>query len=776
MFIIYQGENTILSPLLTDTVELASSYRVRKKEFELKSVHPAEVQEEETKGWELQYSGKRKSRLKRRKTHDQWLEDRLWCLFYGMGYRVLNGKSFKISFTRPKVSIGTKQVDVYAEDDETAVVIECKSSLNIGRRSLQKDIQETSSLQSKFRNSIINSRFKNRPKPKIIWIYATNNILWSTPDIERAQSHDINIVTENELQYFEIFLKHMGPAGRYQILGEFLKGQKIPGLSDVKLPAIRGKIGGETYYSFVATPRKLLKIAFINHQALNHPDGRPAYQRMISASRIKDISQFIEKGGYFPTNILVNFSDEPRFDQISNKENTDPNIKFGWITLPSRYRSAWIIDGQHRLYGFSHLTSKFLDQSLFVLAFSKMSVEKEADLFININSKQKSVPRGLLVSLLADIRMGDSDPSTALSALGSAVQRALDGDETGPLAGRFAKHGMPAEPRQNLTVAEVVKGLRRSALIGKVVGKTLAPGPLSGTTDKTTIARASKVLNTYFEWVRTAHPQRWEAGREAYISNNPGIRAHLVVIAEVVSYLSHKKSLDFGTLKAEDFASYVTEFCQPIFTFIEKASDDEIESKFSRQFGEGGVKTYAYRLMRILIEVHPDFGSDEFRTWVEQSNSEKIEEGNRFLMKLSERLTDYVIDTLKKIHGTHRLESGEQAFWELGVESHRVRNNAYNKQQDDKERRKPKEGYLDILDLQEIVKQKNNWDHFEHVFNNPMVGERGGKKYYLDWIREFNELRKIAAHKNQVRTYTDNDLEFIEWLRTEVSPKIPIPE
>ena len=185
-----------------------------------------------------------------------------------MGYKILNGKNFKISFVRPDGSAGAKQVDVYAEDDETAVVIECKSRLSKGRKSLQKDIEETRSLQSKFRNSIINSRFKNRPKPKIIWIYATNNILWSIQDIERAESYDIDRVTENELQYFEAFLKHMGPAGRYQILGEFLKGQKIPGLSDVKLPAIRGKIGGETYYSFVATPRKLLKIAFINHQAL----------------------------------------------------------------------------------------------------------------------------------------------------------------------------------------------------------------------------------------------------------------------------------------------------------------------------------------------------------------------------------------------------------------------------------------------------------------------------------------------------------------------------
>ena len=107
------------------------------------------------------------------------------------------------------------------------------------------------------------------------------------------------------------------------------------------------------------------------------------------------------------------------------------------------------------------------------------------------------------------------------------------------------------------------------------------------------------------------------------------------------------------------------------------------------------------------------------------------------------------------------------------MESDRVRNNAYKKQQEDKERRKPKEGYLDVLDLMEIVKQKNNWDHFEYVFSNPMEGERKGKKYYLDWMQKFNELRRIAAHKNQVRTYKEEDLEFVEWLRTEVSPKIP---
>jgi len=762
-----------LQPLIIDAKDAASAFRKRKSVYQENTVHPADVADEIERGWSILREGKRAVRLKRAKAHDAWLEDRVWCLFYSMAYPVLNAEGFKISFEREDGSIGRKQVDVYAEDDETVVVVECKSREQRGRRSLQKDIQETISLQSYFRNSIY-QRFSGKAKPKIIWVYATSNILWSVQDIERAEAGGIRIITENEIQYFETFIRHMGPAGRYQVIGEFLKGQKVPGLSNVKIPAVRGKIGGETFYSFVSTPRDLLKIAFINHQALNHPDGRPAYQRMISSSRVKEIGEFIQKGGFFPTNILINFSDSPQFDLISNKENTDQNIKFGWITLPSKYRSAWVIDGQHRLYGFSRLDDSFLDQSLFVLAFEKMAVEKEADLFITINHKQKSVPKSLLVSLLADIRMGDSDASTALSALSSAIIRSLNTDKTSPLSRRFAIPGVPPEPAQNLTISEAVNGIRRSGLVGRLSGKTLAPGPLSAETDDKTVERAAYVLNAYFEELRAANPTRWEAGRDSFVATNPGLRAHLSVIAEVISYLTHKKSLDFYLMKPTEIAKLVTAFCKPLFDYLGTASDDEIRKRFSRKFGEGGVKEYTYELLKILCESNPDFGPEEFQRWVQQTDSERIDEVNQFLMKLAERLTNYVIDTLKKVHGTHRLPSDEQAFWEIGVESDRIRKNAFEAQQHDKARRKPKEAYLNIVDLAEIVKQSNNWPHFEHVFKNPRPGERPGQKYYLAWIQGFNELRNIAAHKNQLKTYTDEDLEFVEWLRTEVSPKVPM--
>jgi len=761
-----------LSPLLVDEVALRAEFKRRRSPTILKDFHPADVGEMAAEGWSTFKVKKKAVTMSRPKAHDVLLEDRAWCLFKGMGYGTLNGGRFNIEFLYNAGGVGRKQIDVYAADEETVIISECKSKESRGRKSLDKDIKETIFLQSYIRNSIY-SLYDGKPKPKIIWLYITNNIIWSESDVKRAEEGRIYIVTENELHYFEAFIRHMGTAGRYQILGEFLKGQKVPGMTEVKIPAIKGKIGGELFYSFVATPRALLKLAFVNHQALNHPDGKPAYQRMVSSKRIKDIGEFVVAGGFFPTNILLNFVNSPKFEPLSNKENTNDNVKFGWITLPSVYRSAWVIDGQHRLYGYSGLEEKYLDESLFVLAFDGMDTHKEADLFININHKQKSVPKGLLVSLLADIRMGDSDPKTALSALGSSIVRTLNTDKTSPLYRKFVVNGVSQELGQHLTISEAVSGISRSTLVGRAVGKNRVPGPLSAGTDDATIIRAKNVLNLYFEAIRSSNPDRWELGRAGYICTNPGIRAHLMLVAEIVRYLTHKGAVDFHALNDRKFGSLVVELAAPVLSFIEKAMDDEIADKFSRKFGEGGVKEYFYNLLQIINSEKADFGPPEFLEWLIKRDSVRVDEAVHFVNNLSELLVTQVVGTLKSVHGSRTLPSGDPAYWEIGIESRKIKDAAYRKQQEiSPDQRQPREAYIDVADLEEVIKQKNNWDYFAPLFNLQMPDEKGGKKYYLSWLARYNELRRIATQKNSLRTYSDDELEFLDWLRAELMPKL----
>ena len=164
---------------------------------------------------------------------------------------------------------------------------------------------------------------------------------------------------------------HLRYSARFQFLAEFLRDQKIPEMTGVTVPAIRGELGGKKFYCFVTNPRRLLKIAFVNHRTLNDPEGAPSYQRLVSRTRMKQISEFLKKGGFFPTNILINFVKKVLFDKIAQDDDT--GVTFGSLHLPNRYKSAWIIDGQHRLYGFSRLTDDHLATNLMVVAFEELT-------------------------------------------------------------------------------------------------------------------------------------------------------------------------------------------------------------------------------------------------------------------------------------------------------------------------------------------------------------------------------------------------------------------
>ncbi len=105
----------------------------------------------------------------------------------------------------------------------------------------------------------------------------------------------------------------------------------------------------------------------------------------------------------------------------------------------------------------------------------------------------------------------------------------------------------------------------------------------------------------------------------------------------------------------------LTEILEPVADFLRNAPDDKVKERFSRHFGEGGVKSYLFNLSELITDKYKDFGSDEFRRLLAQRASDAITEANKDIMAASEMMTDVVIKTLKEVHGTQILESGDAA-------------------------------------------------------------------------------------------------------------------
>lgn len=338
----------MLGDLVKDFGEKRAEYARRSKPYDEATVEPPLRGAREAEGWSLQRENKTSLRMRRPKRFDEIIENRFWNILYRFGYTELNkGRHFRVVVGKGQDAI-EKQVDVFGKDDETIVIAECKACKVPTKRPLQKDLNEFAGLMKPMADAI-RKHYGDAFKPKIIWCFVTDNIRWSDDDLKRAADHKINVIQGLELIYFEEFSKKLGPAARYQFHAEYLENQKVPALAGRKVPAVRTKLGGKTAYLFSALAKDILRIAFVNHRDLRDPSGAPSYQRIVKPSRLKQIGQFLDDKKFFPNTILLNFHRKPVFEQTAKDDIS--SVAFGNLILPDRYKSCWIIDGQHRLYG-----------------------------------------------------------------------------------------------------------------------------------------------------------------------------------------------------------------------------------------------------------------------------------------------------------------------------------------------------------------------------------------------------------------------------------------
>src|SRR6516225_9084922 len=179
---------------------LRAAYKRRRDEYDYSKVEAKNEEGLVQNGWLVHRQTQFHIWMKREKGAEAQLEDRIWCLLYRMGYPRLSGPKFQIAFKGAQAT--TKRLSIVALDDETAIVVECRAREHRGRRNLQKEIDEFEAFQKRIASAVRNASPKTY-NPKIVWLFATANIIWGEKDTERCEAANIRIVTENELQYFE---------------------------------------------------------------------------------------------------------------------------------------------------------------------------------------------------------------------------------------------------------------------------------------------------------------------------------------------------------------------------------------------------------------------------------------------------------------------------------------------------------------------------------------------------------------------------------------------
>src|SRR5437879_5734530 len=125
------------------------------------------------------------------------------------------------------------------------------------------------------------------------------------------------------------------------------------------------------------------------------------YQRTLKEHRMINISNNIKKreGLSFPNSILINVPDMT--DNILPPEKCPKVVK---IQFPLSYNTCRIIDGQHRLLGFSVVSSEIQKMySMPVIALQDYDRKKEIKTFVDINSKQQRIDGNLILLLKADL-------------------------------------------------------------------------------------------------------------------------------------------------------------------------------------------------------------------------------------------------------------------------------------------------------------------------------------------------------------------------------------
>lgn len=703
------------------------------------------LEELEEEGWEYvkDYADSKFVKVRKEKPFYERFEDQIWLLFFQMGFKHLNrDANFKMNydFNNPDF---TQQIDVFAADDETILIVECKSSEDLNEVQFKKDIEKLHGQMEGLRKCAL----KQYPGRKVKFIWATHNCIMSAKDIKRLQEWDIIFFSDSTIQYYSELVKHLGTCSRYQLLGNLLANTEIKKMQN-KVLAIKGKMGGHEYYEFSIEPEKLLKIGYVLHRNEANKNMMPTYQRIIKRKRLKEVQSFINDGGYFPNSIIISIDSGGRklqFDESHTKLD-DSISKIGVLHLPKRYHSAYIIDGQHRLYGYSD--SEYANtNSIPIVAFVDLDRSEQLKLFMDINENQKSVSKTLRITLNSDMLWDSPNQNERRDAIRFKIAQMCGEEQSSPLLGRVVIGEDEKNNIKCITIQAIQLALQKCSFFSTFAkNNTIATnGSFDVGDNQATIDRFYPFLEGCFKTVKNECETEWSLGEQGILTINRGIQGIIRIINDVVNLLIAQNKLFPLTQDIDDIINEVEYYMSPLLNHINKLTEEQrIELKSF--YGGGAENKYLHYFQKVIHDSLTDFNPEGLEEYIENTTKEYNATSKEYIYAIEEKLKDVIAESLQEYYGDKWLIKGLPKTTYKEAEKAASDKN-YELLSNDEESDIEPWDCISLSDCKDIVVYSRNWSEiFESIITRPEDLILSTKEQKTEWIntisKEQNKLSK----------------------------------
>ena len=490
--------------------------------------------------------------------------------------------------------LGGFQIDACGGCDGTYLVIECKSKEEPELKSIHDYIVEFLGKKKDIETDVL-VKYAGKYK-RIAPILCLEDIDVSSTDRQFAEKQNIAIWDREYLNFYLGVDEFLGSSAKYHILADL--GFSPTEVGKFEVPVMKITFRGLTMYNFLIEPENLLRIAYVFRRGLA---GSMAYQRALSPSRIGRITTFIEeKGGFFVNNLILNFK-EPltfkNFEEILGTGIPKPDwMEMGLLSIPKKYCSAQVIDGQHRLYGFTTAEKAKKELRLMVTAFEKLDEEEQAKIFVDINREQKPVPPNLLWDLLGQIREKSAD------GVISILVKKLEEESKSPFANKIyvpAKHGVTKKGKPVL-LANFCNGIKSLHLISEDEKHMKDEHNIWKGSSDLCLKTAYNIFFTYFTAASKKFDFDWKKEKKGFFLTNNGVNILLRLLREALIF-NDRKPLS----KSQ---------CEGMFDclipWLKKKTDKDLAELRRVTSNEAGRATVALELIRLIHKKYdPKFGA-----------------------------------------------------------------------------------------------------------------------------------------------------------------------